>query len=153
MYYTYYISKIGDITLVSDGKYLTHLYLDKVIFKDKKLNDNLLIFKNTKKCLDNYFKGLKEDFKSLKIKLEGNNFSLLVWNIVKEIPYGETLTYKDIAIKLNSKAYQAVGRAVGKNPLPIIIPCHRVIGLKNKYNYHYGKEMKQKLLEIEDIKF
>ena len=65
MYYTYYESIIGLLTLVSDGKYLTHLYLEKINFKDKEKNDTLLIFKDTKKCLDNYFKGLKEDFKKL----------------------------------------------------------------------------------------
>ncbi len=153
MNYTYYESSIGILTLVSDGNFLTHLYLDKIIFKDKEEKNDLFIFKETKECLDNYFKGLKEDFTSIKIKLEGSSFSKSVWYIVKKIPYGKYLTYKDIAFKLDSKAYQAVGRAVGKNPLPIIIPCHRVIGLKNKYNYHYGKEIKQKLMALEGLKF
>ena len=84
MNYTYYESSIGILTLVSDGEYLTHLYIGKIIFKDKKLNDNLLIFKKTKKCLDNYFRGLKEDFSSLKIKLDGSPFSINVWNEVSK---------------------------------------------------------------------
>ena len=93
------------------------------------------------------------------IKLNKTKFSEEVYTILKDIPYGELITYKDIAIKLKQKGitknlcYQAVGRAVGNNPISIIIPCHRVIGSNNSLTgYNGGIELKKKLLELEGTK-
>lgn len=71
---------------------------------------------------------------------------------IKKIPYGETRTYKELGLSVNSRAYQAIGSACRKNPLPILIPCHRVTGIKTPYLYQGGEIMKKKLLELENRK-
>ena len=82
--------------------------------------------------LDEYFQGKRTTF-SLPFKLTGTPFQLAVWKELQNIPYGKTTSYKEIAQKINKpKAYRAVGMANNKNPLPIIIPCHRVIGSNGK---------------------
>ena len=82
--------------------------------------------------LDEYFQGKRTTF-SLPFKLTGTPFQLAVWKELQNIPYGQTTSYKEIAQKINKpKAYRAVGMANNKNPLPIIIPCHRVIGSNGK---------------------
>lgn len=162
-YITTYKSQIGTITLISDGISLTNLYIEGQRHKLKNIenyqqNDNLEIFQKTKKWLDTYFKGIKPNI-DIKIKLNTTKFSEEVYTILKDISYGELITYKDIAIKLKQKGitknlcYQAVGRAVGNNPISIIIPCHRVIGSNNSLTgYNGGIELKKKLLELEGIK-
>lgn len=162
-YITTYKSQIGTITLISDGISLTNLYIEGQKYNIKNIKDyheenNLEIFQKTKKWLDTYFKGIKPNI-DIKIKLNTTKFSEEVYTILKDIPYGELITYKDIAIKLKQKGitknlcYQAVGRAVGNNPISIIIPCHRVIGSNNSLTgYNGGIELKKKLLELEGIK-
>ena len=162
-YITTYKSQIGTITLISDGISLTNLYIEGQKYNIKSIKDyheenNLEIFQKTKKWLDTYFKGIKPNI-DIKIKLNTTKFSEEVYTILKDIPYGELITYKDIAIKLKQKGitknlcYQAVGRAVGNNPISIIIPCHRVIGSNNSLTgYNGGIELKKKLLELEGIK-
>lgn len=120
------------------------------ICEDKILGD-------TKKWLDLYFSGEEPNF-TPKLKLEGTEFRRDVWKILLEIPYGETLTYKDIAEKLMASgkyermSAQAVGGAVGHNPLSIIIPCHRVVGTSGSLTgYAGGLGRKVKLLELEGI--
>ena len=79
-----------------------------------------------------------------------NPFNDKILQEIKNIPYGETRTYKEIGLSVQSKAYQAIGSACRKNPLPIMIPCHRVTGIKNPYFYQGGEVMKKKLLELEN---
>ena len=112
---------------------------------------------DTKKWLDLYFSGVEPNF-TPKLKLEGTEFRRDVWKILLEIPYGETLTYKDIAEKLMASgkyermSSQAVGGAVGHNPISIIIPCHRVVGTSGSLTgYAGGLARKVKLLELEGI--
>ena len=162
-YITTYKSQIGTITLISDGISLTNLYIEGQKYNIKNIKDyheenNLEIFQKTKKWLDTYFKGIKPNI-DIKIKLNTTKFSEEVYTILKDIPYGELITYKDIAIKLKQKGitknlcYQAVGRAVGNNPISIIIPCHRVIGSNNSLTgYNGGIKKKKKLLELEGTK-
>lgn len=162
-YITTYKSQIGTITLISDGISLTNLYIEGQKYNIKNIKDyheenNLEIFQKTKKWLDTYFKGIKPNI-DIKIKLNTTKFSEEVYTILKDIPYGELITYKDIAIKLKQKGitknlcYQAVGRAVGNNPISIIIPCHRVIGSNNSLTgYNGGIELKKKILELEGTK-
>lgn len=100
--------------------------------------------------LDKYFQGKRTTF-SLPFKLTGTPFQLAVWKELQNIPYGQTTSYKEIAQKINKpKAYRAVGMANNKNPLPIIIPCHRVIGSNGKLiGYAGGLKLKNYLLELE----
>lgn len=100
--------------------------------------------------LDEYFQGKRTTF-SLPFKLTGTPFQLAVWKELQNIPYGQTTSYKEIAQKINKpKAYRAVGMANNKNPLPIIIPCHRVIGSNGKLiGYAGGLKLKNYLLELE----
>ena len=100
--------------------------------------------------LDEYFQGKRTTF-SLPFKLTGTPFQLAVWKELQNIPYGQTTSYKEIAQKINKpKAYRAVGMANNKNPLPIIIPCHRVIGSNGKLiGFAGGLKLKNYLLELE----
>lgn len=115
------------------------------------------ILEDTKKWLDLYFSGEEPDF-TPKLILEGTEFRRDVWKILLEIPYGETLSYKDIANKLMASgkyermSSQAAGGAVGHNPLSIIIPCHRVVGTSGSLTgYAGGLARKVRLLELEGI--
>ena len=164
IYYKEYSSPIGKLTLVSDGTYLIGLYIDgqkyflENINEEMQKNDNLIIFKNTEDWLDKYFKGLKPNIKDLKLKLKGSDFRIMVWHILASIPYGEIITYGEIAkrvAKIMSKSKmssQAIGGAVSHNPISIIIPCHRVVGANNALvGYAGGIDIKKKLLDFEKI--
>ena len=103
-----------------------------------------------KNQLDEYFAGKRKTF-DLPLAPKGTEFQKKVWNALQEIPYGEIRNYKDIAEAVNNpKGSQAVGGANGKNPIAIIIPCHRVIGKNGKLvGYAGGMEQKEKLLHLE----
>ena len=135
------------------GESLVH---DKNKVSGEKICDDKIL-KDTKKWLDLYFSGEEPDF-TPRLKLEGTEFRRDVWKILLEIPYGETLSYKDIANKLMASgkyermSSQAVGGAVGHNPISIIIPCHRVVGTSGSLTgYAGGLARKVKLLELEGI--
>jgi methylated-DNA-[protein]-cysteine S-methyltransferase len=101
--------------------------------------------------MESYFKGELKSFKTPFKFVKGTYFQQKVWHALCEIPYGTTVTYSDLAKKLGSHA-RAIGGAVGKNPLPIIIPCHRVMGKSGKLTGFSGGEgvkTKQILLELE----
>ena len=148
--------EFSKIILESDGEYLTKLVFDNN--KDKnKLSKNakieyIKIFDDTCKWLDEYFKGNNPKI-NIKYKVENvTDITKKVIDCIKEIPYEKTITYKDIATKLNCKSYQAIGKAVGKNPLCIIIPCHQVLGKNNLGGFNGGINNKINLLKIEKIK-
>ena len=122
-------------------------------------NKEISVFKSANLWLKKYFSGGNPPISSVPIKpLEGTPFQKIIWEILLEIPYGSTITYGEIAReaarrlgKLKMSA-QAVGQAVGQNPISIIIPCHRVIGANgNLTGYNGGIDVKIKLLEIEGI--
>lgn len=159
-YLKIYNSPLGDIYMTSDGEYLTGLW-----FKDSKdmqkhhddyKEKDLKIFEETIKWLDIYFDGKIPNF-TPKCKLENlTEFRKQVIDIMNKIPYGKTITYNDIAKEIaktreiKKMSAQAVGGAVGWNPICIIIPCHRVIGKnKNLTGYGGGIENKIALLKIE----
>ncbi|MBR1734310.1 MAG: methylated-DNA--[Alphaproteobacteria bacterium] len=165
-YKTHCSSPIGNITLASDGEHLIGLW-----FENQKYfcaspyitlieNYDFEIFDHTKIWLNKYFKGERPEINKLLLAPIGNSFQQSVWKILCEIPYGKTISYGDIA-KLIAKqrgitkmSAQAIGGAVGRNPIPIIIPCHRVIGSKGKLTgYATGIFVKAKLLEHEKAKF
>ena len=150
-----YPSPIGNLTLISDGTNLTHVILEKESYyqnikKEAKTNDNLEIFKQTKIWLDKYFNKEKPNIDDLKLKLEGTPFQIKVWNALKTISYGQTVTYGFVAQKVNSKtSARAVGGAIGHNPIPIVIPCHRVVGTDNNLTgFTGGIDVKIKLLKL-----
>ena len=100
--------------------------------------------------LQEYFAGTRKSF-TFPIELRGTSFQISVWNALRQIPYGKTVTYKDIAIAIgNEKAVRAVGMACNRNPVWIVIPCHRVVGANRKLTgYAGGLSMKEALLNHE----
>ena len=158
--YCRYNSPIGDIILTGENNYLTGLYFDNQKltpdFIQPDYEEGLLpVFDETKKWLDIYFSG-SEPTKDPPVKLSGSKFQLDVWGLLQSIPYGQTVSYGDIAKKLSEyygiekMSAQAVGMAVGHNPVSIIIPCHRVIGSDGSLTgYGGGIERKIFLLRLE----
>ncbi len=148
--------KFDNILLESDGEYLT-----KLIFSNEEKNcENEAAFKEVEKWLDIYFSGVSPEF-TPKYKLENlTPFCISVINEIKNIPFGETLTYGDIASSIAKKrnmkrmSAQAVGGGLNKNPICLIIPCHRIIG-KNKKLVGFGGGInnKAKLLDLEKINY
>lgn len=119
---------------------------EKVNWEDKNNHNNIKL----NNAINNLING--KSYKGiLKYKAKGTDFQEKVWKEIEKIPYGETRTYKDIAIAIgNSKASRAVGTACNKNPLPILIPCHRVISSNGSLNgYVYGNELKAHILAME----
>ena len=157
LYKSYYKSPLGILTLISDKDTLNYILFENDRFyeniKPKAIEKDLKIFTQTKNWLDKYFKGQNPNINELNINPKGTIFQKEIWNVLKTIPYGKTITYKEISEKLNKlKAYRAVGSAIGHNPIPIIIPCHRVIGANNKLTgYSGGIENKIKLLKLEGV--
>ena len=156
-----YSSPVGKITIASDGENLTGLWIEGQKHfgfktKDKGEVKSVSVLRETKMWLEIYFSGKEPNFKP-KIKFEGSEFQVKVWKILEKIPYGETVTYGQIAKQLagdsqKKMSAQAVGGAVGRNPISIIVPCHRVIGAKNKLTgYDGGIEKKIFLLNLEGI--
>ena len=154
-YYFIYPSCIGKILLISDGEFLTSLKVNESLSKDIQENNNLDVFKKTIKWLDTYFSG-QEPKEKLPLKLDGTSFQKEVWNLLLEIPYGKVITYGEIANQIalkrgiNKMSSQAVGNAIHNNPIPIIVPCHRVVGKNNNLvGFGLGMDLKIKLLELE----
>ena len=151
-----YDSPLGPLILVSNGMALTELRLDGSK-DDTETQQELPIFRETVRWLDIYFSGKEPDF-TPPLNLRTGPFRREVWEIMLTIPYGQTMTYGEIAKEIARRhglakmSAQAVGGAVGHNAIPIIIPCHRVIGANgNLTGYGGGLERKIKLLELEGI--
>ena len=159
-----FFSPVGRLYLLADEKGLKELCLggqaeQKYPDMACDLNDNSLtakILQETKDWLRRYFAGEKPEITELKLNLSGTAFRQKVWKILCEIPYGQTVTYGQIAERIareegkKKMSAQAVGGAVGHNPIAIIVPCHRVIGSDGSLTgYAYGLDMKRRLLELE----
>ena len=162
LYKTYYKSPIGNLMLLSDGDNLVGLYIENQkyylngIKQELTSKDNLQVFENTKKWLDRYFAKENPSIKEIPLAPIGGEFRQKVWKILCEIPYGKTTTYGEISKRIAKEmdkekmSAQAVGNAVGHNPISIIIPCHRVVGKDgNLTGYAGGIERKRILLELE----
>jgi methylated-DNA-[protein]-cysteine S-methyltransferase len=151
MHIDYLSSPIGLLQLKADEKGITNLTIVKV--KGTEVNGNE-ITKKAKDQLNSYFKGKNTVF-DLPLNLEsGSHFYRKVWGELLKIPFGKTLTYLEIAKKLGDpKATRAVGMANGKNPIAIVVPCHRVIGSDGSLTgYAHGVDIKRKLLALENPK-
>ena len=149
MYQYSYQTKIGEITIVENDGYITNVAYHKLNYEDKETT----LIRKTYLELQEYLSGKRKIF-DIPLKVNSTPFQMQVWHALQSIPYGQIMTYKDIANLIgNKKASRAVGMANNKNPIIIIIPCHRVIGAnKNLTGYSGGLEIKKKLLEIEGIK-
>ena len=154
MIVTTFDSPLGLIRLCSDGTYLTAVtfagqnYEDKHIPKDA-VSGSCPVLEETKVWLTRYFEGEIPDFLP-PIKPKGSPFQSRVWELLLQIPYGNTITYGELARKLGCKSAQAVGGAVGRNPVSILVPCHRVVGAAgNLTGYAGGVERKGALLKLE----
>ena len=146
-YITRYRSPAGLLTIRSDGTSITGLWMDG----DGQLRDDLPVFAAARDWLDRYFRGEQPDPKELPLSPAGTAFQKQVWAQLLEVPYGETRTYGRIAREIGKpRACQAVGQAVGRNPIAIIIPCHRIIGADGSLTgFAGGLEMKRQLLNHE----
>lgn len=153
-----YASPLGGITLASDGEALTGLWFDGQKYFARGLSDGseqreLPIFERTKQWLDLYFSGRTPDF-TPPLRFDGESpFRKRVWQILLTIPYGSTTTYGRIARETGKNvSAQAVGGAVGHNPVSIIIPCHRVVGANGSLTgYAGGVDKKIRLLQLEGV--
>ena len=161
MYYCTYESKIGLLYLISDGESLIGCYLEGQKYFPNNidnyyLNEELSILVKSKDWLKKYFNGENPSIDEIPLNYIGTEFRKTVWEILKDISYGELFTYKHIAEKiakakdLETMSAQVVGGAVGHNPLLIFIPCHRVIGVDGSLTgYAAGLENKRFLLNLE----
>ena len=141
---------IGHLTILVDEKYLLKISFGKV-YSDAIIKQTDLI-KKTEKEITEYFNSKRTEF-TIPINPIGTEFQKQVWNELMEIPYGTTISYKELAIKVKNQKYsRAVGMANNRNPIPIIIPCHRVVGAKGALvGYRGGLEIKEKLISLEQI--
>lgn len=150
MKYFNYITPIGKLGISEDGGAIVSIVFDsEPTLKDIKYQETDLI-KEASKQLSAYFRGQRHGF-DLPLTLKGTDFQQKVWQALLQIPYGKTASYGQIAKAIgNDKASRAVGMACNRNPLPILIPCHRVVGANgNLVGYAGGLDIKQYLLSLE----
>jgi len=140
---------IGKLTLVADEESVKEIRFGWEI-KEGEKEENHPLLQWTRRELEEYFQGKRREF-SVPLKPDGTEFQKKVWKALTEIPYGETRTYGEVAAAVgNDKASRAVGMANHCNPIPVIIPCHRVIGKNGKLTgYAGGLEKKTALLDLE----
>ena len=159
-YINHYESPLGGILLAADEAGLTGLwfegqkYFARSLQKEQEEKETP-IFEQAKRWLDLYFSGKEPDI-SVPLHLLGTDFQKKVWEILRTIPYGHTMTYGEIARQLAAEkgssrmSAQAVGGAVGRNPISILVPCHRVVGASGSLTgYAGGLDRKVKLLTLE----
>lgn len=141
------ITPVGPLTLVADDKALTAVRFGGKAGKSPAVSP---ILEQAARELREYFEGTRREF-SIPLSPEGTAFQKKVWAALEGIPYGQTRSYKQIAgLVGNDKACRAVGLANNRNPIPIIIPCHRVVGSDGRLTgYAGGVEMKDVLLKLE----
>lgn len=154
MIYDIFDSPLGEMRLCSDGTYLTAVTFAGQKYQDKHIPAEAIhgthsVLEQTKLWLTQYFEGRIPAFLP-PMNPDGAVFQKQVWELLLQIPYGETITYGELAKKLGCKSAQAVGGAVGRNPISILIPCHRVLGAGGSLTgYAGGVEKKAMLLQIE----
>lgn len=162
VYTCHYDSPVGRLLLAEKDGALAGLWIEGQKYflgsvqEEMEEKTNSVILNRTKEWLDGYFKGEKPPISELSLVPAGSAFRKAVWKLLCEIPYGETITYGEIARQLaarritSAKSAQAVGGAVAHNPISIIIPCHRVVGRNGSLTgYAGGIEKKIKLLKHE----
>ncbi len=157
MYYTKFKTHLCDIYLAGDHDGLKHLHMQTG--QGKRTFDlldswekNDTFFSKEKAQIIEYTQGKRKTF-DIKLNPEGTEFQKKVWAMLKTVPYGTAVSYKDIAIKIGKPtASRAVGMANGKNPLPVIVPCHRVVGSNDTLTgFAHGLEVKKEMLQLEKL--
>ena len=156
-----YKSPIGTLSLVADDHYLFGIWVDGQSHFERGLLTNDIVVVNSHpvlnqiaSCLDAYFKGQVQDLSELPLAPIGTDFEKRVWSYLREIPFGQTVTYGQIAKDLQVASAQAIGGAVGRNPWSILVPCHRVLGADNRLTgYASGIDNKAWLLNHEGSVF
>ena len=164
IYYTVYNSPLGNLTIASDAANIIGLwiqgqkYFKENIKEEMVLNSDIDILKQAVTWLDRYFNGEKPSISELNISPSGTEFRKTVWKVLCKIPYGQVVSYKYIASEVSkilnkeNMSAQAVGSAIGHNPISIIIPCHRVIGTNGELKgYAAGLKIKSMLLKHEKV--
>lgn len=159
-----YASPVGELTVVSDGEQIVGLWIEGQKYFRATLREppaegaDLPVLRAARRWLDGYFAGERPDASALPLAPAGSGFRQRVWSVLREIPYGEVTTYGAIAKRLAAElgrptmSAQAVGGAVGHNPISILIPCHRVVGSDGSLTgYAGGVDKKVRLLELEGV--
>lgn len=147
--YAVYDTAAGDVTIIVDDKEILGLRFGALDIPMASNEENTVLYDAIVE-LNQYFFGQRKTF-DLRLKPEGTEFELKVYAYLQTIPYGETRSYEEVAEALgDKKAAKAVGMAVNRNPIPLFIPCHRVIGKKGDLvGYQGGLDLKKKLLAME----
>ena len=156
-----YKSPIGPLSLVADDHYLFGIWIEEESDFEKGLSENDVtvvdshpILNQITSYLETYFKGQDQDLSEMPIAPIGSDFEKRVWNYLRGIPFGQTVTYGQIAKDLQVASAQAVGGAVGRNPWSILVPCHRVLGAGGRLTgYAWGLEKKVWLLRHEGASY
>ena len=138
-----FVSLLGPITIFEEGGKIVSL-----LFSYSEHSDSSPLLEKAKEEIVEYFQGKRKTF-DLPLDAKGTEFQKRVWKELLDIRYGETLSYGEIGDRIGTKAYRAIGNACGKNPIPILIPCHRVVGKDNIGGFSLGLDLKRKLLDIE----
>ena len=140
---------VGTLKLTSlDGKTLNSIQ----VVEPQAETERNAFFDDCYLKLLSYLSGKSQDLKIAVDLTSVTPFQLSVLNAMKEIPFGEVASYRDLAVKMESRAFQAIGTACGRNPLMLIYPCHRVVGTKDLGGFAHGLEMKKALLKLESAR-
>ncbi|MEV0647961.1 methylated-DNA--[protein]-cysteine S-methyltransferase [Phytomonospora sp. NPDC050363] len=150
MRWTTVTSPIGELKLATDGTALTGLLFAAAPDPRGERDDAHPLLAETARQLGEYFDGTRTEFE-VPLSMAGSDFERLVWKELLAIPYGQTATYTEIAVRVGQpRAARAVGMANSYNPIAVIVPCHRVVGSNGTLNgYAAGSEVKSRLLELE----
>lgn len=158
-YSTHKTRLLGDLLLTADATHLTGLYfldcehappVENAPVKDWLLNPQHTVFQQAREQLEEYFRGERTAF-SIPVRWHGTDFQQSVWREIARIPHGQTITYSELARRAGKPdAIRAAGTATGRNPIGIIIPCHRVVGKNGSFGgYAGGLERKRRLLDLD----
>ena len=139
-----FLTDLGPITIEEEGGKISSL-----LFSFSKNEEYTPLLLKAKTEVEEYLRGERKEF-DLPLSPKGTPFQEKVWRELLKIKYGERVSYGEIGERIGSKAYRAIGNACGKNPIPLIIPCHRVVGKNNLGGFSLGIELKKKLLDIEN---
>ena len=156
-----YKSPVGILSLVADDHYLFGIWIEEESDFEKGLSENDVtlveshpILNQITSYLETYFKGQDQDLSKMPLAPVGSDFEKRVWNYLRGIPFGQTVTYGQIAKDLQVPSAQAVGGAVGRNPWSILVPCHRVLGAGRRLTgYAWGLDKKVWLLNHEGASY